>query len=288
MAVIAGINVSEEYGRVVEPNLYPDSTLVPGVTFNPHTLEGAGGRYIPKVTKGGVVDPKPPGQDYDFSSASDSLIQIVANNTITPSVKIRNAQIASVQYPVVEENLANLISGTIKPSFNAQGVACLVHEGTLLEDVVEITKDNIKQYLIKLRKTLRDKGAFGNVLIVSTEIYAIILEVAGAEFENEVKNMINSEGGIGRWLGWTIIESNVFSMVSQGKYYDYAGTLQTVDFTNVELVAYDWQRFYVDTLIEMIKVQDSTTFNGVEIVTELINGYRVANKDCVLVKKKSA
>lgn len=287
MAVIGNVNIAQEYSRLVEPNLYPDSTLVPGVTFNPNTLEGAGGRFIPKVENGGIQDPKLPGQDYDFSNASDSLIQIVANNSITPSKRIRNAQVASVQYPIVEENVATLVSGSVKPSFNAQGIACLVHEGTVLADTDEITATNIKQYLINLRKQLRDKGANGNVLIVNTEIYAIILQVAGADFDNEVKNMINMQGGIGKWLGWVIIESNIFSMATQGKYYDYTGTLQTVDFTNVEMVAYDWQKFYVDTLIEMLKVQDATTFNGVEIVSEFINGYRVSNKDCVLVKKSA-
>lgn len=285
MAVINGVNVAEEYSKVVEPNLYPDSTLVPGVTFNPHTLEGAGGRYIPKVTKGGVVDPTLPGQDYDFSNASDELIQIVANNSITPSKRIRNAQMASVSYPIVEENLSTLVSGSVKPSFNAQGLACLVNEGTVLTDTSAITATNVKSYLINLRKQLRDKGANGNVLIVNTEIYSTILQAAGADFDNEVKNMINMEGGIGKWLGWVIIESNIFSLVTEGKYYDYTGTLKTVDFTKIELVAYDWQKFYVDTLIEMLKVQDATTFNGVEIVSEFINGYRVSDKDCVLVKK---
>ena len=285
MAVIGNVNIAEEYSRVVEPNLYPDSTLVPGVTFNPHTLEGAGGRYIPQVVKGGVIDPTLPGQDYNFSNASDKLIQIVANNSITPSKRIRNAQVASVQYPVVEENIATLVSGSVKPSFNAQGIACLVNEGTVLEDTTAITKDNIKSYLIKLRKTLRDKGANGNVLIVNTEVYSCILEAAGADFDNEVKNMINMEGGVGKWLGWVIIESNVLSLVTQGKYFNYSGALQTVDLSKVEVIAYDWQKFYVDTLIEMLKVQDATTFNGVEIVSEFINGYRVSDSSCVLVKK---
>lgn len=287
MAVIGNVNIAQEYSKLVEPNLYPDSTLVPGVTFNPNTLEGAGGRFIPKVENGGIVDPKIPGQDYDFSNASDFLIQIVANNSITPSKRIRNAQVASVQYPIVEENVATMISGSVKPSFNAQGIACLINEGTVLLDTDEITATNIKQYLINLRKQLRDKGANGNVLIVSTEVYATILQASGADFDNEVKNMINMQGGIGKWLGWVIVESNIFSMAAQGKYYDYTGTLQTVDFTKIDMIAYDWQKFYVDTLIEMLKVQDATTFNGVEIVSEFINGYRVSNKDCVLVKKRA-
>lgn len=287
MAVISGVNIAEEYGRVVEPNLYPDSTLVPGVTFNPQTLEGAGGRYIPKVTKGGIIDPTLPGQDYNFSGASDTLIHIVANNSITPSVRIRNAQIASVKYPVIEENLATLVSGSVKPSFNAQGIACLVNEGTVLTDTAEINATNVRTYLINLRKQLRDKGANGNVLIVSTDVYSVILQVAGADFDNDVKNMVNMTGGIGRWLGWVIIESNVFSMIAEGKYFDYTGSLKTVDFTNIELIAYDWKTFYIDTLIEMLKVQGSMSCNGVEIVSEFINGYRVADKDCVLVKKRA-
>lgn len=285
MAVIGNVNVAMEYSAVVEPNLYPDSTLVPNVTFNPNTIQGAGGRFIPKVANGGIVAPTLPGQDYSFTAAADTLVQIVTNNSLTPSKRIRNAQIASVDYPILEENIANLVSGSIKPSFNASGLACLINEGTVLSDTTALTEATLKSSLISLRKQLRDKGANGNVLIVSTAVYAMILSVAGAEFDNEVKNMINMEGGIGKWLGWVIIESNIFSLATAGKYYDYSGTLRTVDFTDVELIAYDWSKFYVDTLVEMLKAQDATTFNGVEIVSELINGYRVSNTDCVLVKK---
>lgn len=288
MAVIGNVNVAQEYSRLVEPNLYPDSTLVPGVTFNPNTLEGAGGRFIPKVTKGGVSEPTLPGQNYNFSDAADTLIQIVANNSITPSKRIRNAQMKSVQYPIVEENVATLVSGSIKPSFNAQGLACLINEGTEISDSVEITASNVKSYLIELRKKLRDKGANGNVLIVSTDVYAIILQVAGDDFAGDVKNMVGMEGRVGRWLGWVIVESNIFSLLTEGKYYDYSGTLRTVDFTDVQLIAYDWKKFYIDTLIEMLKAQDASTFNGVEIVSEFINGYRVSDKDCVLVKRATA
>lgn len=284
MAFIANVNIAEEYAAIVEPNLYPDSTMVPGVTFNPHTLVGAGGRYVPKVTNGGIIDPTLPGQDYNFSGAADTLIQIVANNSMTPSKKIRNVQANAVKYPIVEANIETLVSGTIRPSFNAQAIAALINEGKDLGDTTAITASNVKQYLIELRKAMRDAGADGNVLIVTTDIYAAILEAAGADFDNEVKNTINMEAGVGRWMGWNIFESNVFKFTNSGKYYDYSGTLRTVDFTKVDCIAYDWKAFYIDTLLEMLKVQDGRTFNGVEIVSEFVNGYRVANQDKVLVK----
>ena len=155
----------------------------------------------------------------------------------------------------------------------------------MLSDTTAITATNSKSKLIELRKELRDKGANGNVLIVNTETYSIFLQVAGGDFDNDVKNMVNMQGGIGKWLGWTIIESNIFSLAKTCEYYDYSGTLRTVDISEVAMIAYDWQEFYVDTLIEMLKVQDAPSFNGVEIVSEFINGYRVANPDCVIVKK---
>lgn len=286
--VINGVNVAEEYSSLVEPNLYPDSTLVPEVTFNPHTLQGAGGRFIPHVTTDASdITPKLPGQDFEFDTASDELVHIVANNSLTKAVKIYNAQMASVTYPIVEDNASDLVYKKIRPAFNRMGLTCLVHEGTVISDTTAITKDNVKQYLINLRKQLRDKGANGNVLIVNTEVFAAILSAAGGEFDGEVKNMINSTGSVGRWLGWVIIESNIFSQYATGKYYDYSGTLQTESLADVEVIAYDWKHFYIDTLVEMLRPQDARAFNGVEIVSEIINGYRVANKDCVLVKKKS-
>lgn len=284
MATIKGTNVVLDYFNMVLGNLYTDSTLIPGVTYNPKTIIKAGGTYIPKFAKGSAVAPKLPGQKYDLSGAQDSLIPIMANNSITPGYELYEAQMAATNYDMKNAALTELTKGKITPSFNVQGMACLVKEGTDLGDTSPINKGNVRERLLELRKEMRDKGAQGNVLIVNTDVYTQILSEAGKDFDNELKNRLNLTANIGQWLGWTIVESNVFSMFTEGKYIDYAGIEQTVDFTKVDLIAYDYRVFYIETLINMLKFQDAQTFNGVELVSEIINGFRVADPEQVLVK----
>lgn len=282
--VIQGTNVQTEYYNYAIDNLYPDSTLLPGITFNANTIVKAGARYIPKFNKGTVNAPKLPGQKYDFGTIGDTLVPIVTNNSQTPAYPIYDAQVATVGYDLVGAALKDLVQGNLTPALNIEGLSCLVHEGTDIEDTTAIDETNVRDYLINLRKKMRDRGAKGNILIVNTEIYAAILKVAGKDFDNEMKNRLNLTANIGTWLGWTIVESNIFSMYSEGKYIDYAGVTQTVDFTKIDLIAYDKEIFYIDILINMLKTQQAQTFNGVEIVSEVINGYRVGDSAQVLVK----
>ena len=289
---INNVNIAEEYSSIVCPNLYADGTMQPGVTFNPHTLENAGGRFVPKVTADGVKAPKNQAGDYDVTEAADTLIPILANNYYRPSKKIYGAQINAVGYDIVEENMSALIKGTLRPSYNTSALACLAQEGTdLVDDTTTVlTKDTIGDYLLKLRKQLRDKGATGNVLIVSTDIYVLIQQAAGAEFDSEPKNAIVASGKVGYWKGWFIVESNLFGWTGNNtaKYYDSANELKTVDLSKVEMIAYDWEKFYIDELLEMLDVVDGgNTYNGVQVVTELVCGFKVADPACVLVKKKS-
>lgn len=285
------VHIAQEYSDVIDPNLYADSTMQPYDTFNPHVLQRAGGRFIPRVTGGGAEDPKNTVGAYDYTDASDELIQIVANNFHRPAVRIYNKQIESVSYDIKEENVANLIKGTIRPSFNGEALACLVHEGTALtaDAATVLTKDNIGDYLLTLRKKLRDAGAEGDRLIVSTAIYNVIRQAAPNEFVEDVKNDMTATGKVGYWKGWKIKESNVFTFRGTAKYYDYSGTLQTVDLTKVDLIAYDWEKFYIDVLPNNLDVVDGRpTFPGVAVVSDFAFGYRVANPKCVLVKLNSA
>jgi hypothetical protein len=285
MALIRGTNIAEEYWTTTLANLYPDSTLVPGVTFNPKTIYKAGGTYIPRLTKSNVNSPKLPGQDYDFTDVKDSLIAIVTNNSQTPARRLYEAQIETVSYDIINPVVEDLIKGDLVPAMNIEGISCLINEGTDIQDTTVITKDNIRDYLITLRKKMRDKGAKGTTLIVNTEVYAAILSVAGKDFDTDVRNSLNLTANIGTWLGWTIIESNIFSFYTEGKYIDYSGTEKTVDLSAIDLIAYDWNVFFIETLMNYLDTQKGTGFHGVEVVSEVINGYRVGDAEQVFVKK---
>ena len=90
MSVLYGNqNVDEKYSSAIEPNLYSDTVLIPGVTYSDKYQTGpAGGIYVHKIDSGNEVEPGTPGRDFSDEAAKDELIPIVFNNNFQKSRKI--------------------------------------------------------------------------------------------------------------------------------------------------------------------------------------------------------
>ena len=286
------VQAQEEFGVTIAENLDKESTFVPGISYNEDTIERAGVRYIPSIAGNNPVDPVQAGNNnYDFSNAASSMLQITCNNEYLPSKRIYNVQASSVPYDIVEGNVQSLVKDSISPSKQQSLLACLAYESTTLKkannetDTTELTVANIKQYLVNLRKALRKAGArTSNQLQVSCDVYGLILQAAGSEFTADIKNQIAYSGNVGQWLGFTIWENAYIG--GTYKYFDYAGNLRTVDTSSIDMIAYDGKTLYCDLKIEKLGVQDATTFNGVEIVSDLVLGAR-NNASRTLVKYNS-
>ena len=83
MAKYGNQYVDEQYLATIEPNLYTDEVLIPGVTFSTDIVEGpAGGYYAHKLSDGNAVEPGTPGRDFTDEAASDELIQVSYNNNL--------------------------------------------------------------------------------------------------------------------------------------------------------------------------------------------------------------
>ena len=282
--------------KVVEAGLVSDTIFLPGVTFNPNTIEKNGVRYAVKDVDETIVAPSAAGaNNYSFSNADEALVQIVCNNELLPSTRIYSTQIESVPYDQRVYQFENLIKGKLNPSIEAETLACLLNEGTVLTtgtpaatDTTAITTANVKDYLINLRTKLRKAKvkANGLVLLASPEIFGTIIKTVGADFDSSVKNEIAYTGNIGRWLGFLIVEANLIGETAL-KYVDYSGTLRTVDSSKVDFVVYQWETLYRDTLISKVAMQDATTFNGVEVVSDVVNGVRVGTASKVFIKKNA-
>ncbi len=283
----AGYAVNEKYSPIVEPNLYYDSIFQPGLTYSDKFQGdgvGAGLVHVFKLGGDAVADPKAPASDFTHTAAQNELVDLRLNNTQSKSKKIYKIQADTVPYAMAEAHLAEAVTNC-REGWQASGLACLVHEGTVLEDTAAITKDNIKAKVLAARKRVRKGKAVANIVMANVDTYTTMLEAAGDQYTPVINDAIMQTGQVGRWLGMLWVECNMLDLLNAAKYYDFAGTLQTEDLTAVDFIMYDWNRFSIVDNLETIRLKDSENFNGTLAQVEINSGYRVPTKACVVVKK---
>ncbi len=281
-----GYNVVEKYSQIVEPNLYFDSIFQPGMTYNDQFQGDADSGLVKifKLPEDDVQDPKTPASDFSHEAAENELIDLRLNNLQSKSKKIYKIQANAVPYAMAEEHLA-LATQNCRQGWQASGLACLAHEGTVLDGTTALTKANIKKEILDARKAIRIGKASANVVLASVAAYTTMLEAAGDQYTPVTNDQIMQTGQIGRWLGMLWIECNMLDSLDAAKYYDYAGTLQTVKLTDIDFIMYDWRGFSVVDNLETIRLKDSENFNGTLAQVEIDTGYRVPTKARVGVRK---
>lgn len=279
-------NVDEKYSAIIEPNLYYKSVLSPGLTFTDKYETQAGGIYVHKLGGGkntGVV-PGTPGRDFSDEVVADSLIQMVFNNNFQKSRKIYGVTAQNVAYNKAEAELAESVK-QVSQGWQTSGVACMVHEGTDMADTAAITKDNIKDKLIAMRKKVIDNAGDVNFAIVSTAVFEAYLQYTGTEYTPSMNEAVLGGRNV-NFLGLTMIEANILNQ-SSAKYYDYAGSLQTEDLTKVDVIMGYYEGFSALNNFETMRIKDSERFSGSLAQVETNAAYRVTNADLIAVKKNA-
>ena len=285
MAIIYGNqNVDEKYSSAIEPNLYSDTVLIPGVTYTEKYQIGPAGQImVHKLDSGNDVEPGTPGRDFTDEAAKDALIPIVFNNNFQKSRKIYGVQSSAVSFAMAEEYLADALNMT-KQGRQYSGLACMVQEGTVSSDTATTTANNVVEKLTALRQNIKDNKGKANFAMVSTSIYAMLLQKLG--LAQVMDNAIVS-GELMRRFGLTILECNSFDKAT-AKYYDKTGTLKTVDLTGVEMiVGYNEATSILDNFV-MYRLKDSENFAGSKAQVEYNTAFTVNSPKQLIIKKKSA
>jgi len=274
-------NVDEKYSSAIEPNLYSDTVLIPGVTYSDKYQTGpAGGIYVHKIDSGNEVEPGVPGRDFSDEAAKDALIPIVFNNNFQKSRKIYGVQTAAVSFAMAEEYLADSLNMT-KQGRQYSGIACMVNEGTASADTTAVTADNAVEVLTALRKQVKDNKGQANFALVSTEIYAILLQKLGLA---QVMDSAVVSGELMKRFGLTIIECNSFDK-ADAKYYDKANELKTVDLTSVDIIVGNGEATSILDNFAMYRLIDSENFAGSKAQVEYNSAFTVNSPVQVIVKK---
>ena len=278
------LNVDEKYSSAIEPNLYSDTVLIPGVTYTQKYQEGpAGGIFVHKLDGGNEVEPGTPGRDFTDETAKDDLIPIVFNNNFQKSRKIYGVQAAAVSFALAEEYLADALNMT-KEGRQYSGLACMVQEGTVSSNTTAVTDSTAVEVLTSLRKQIKDNKGKANFAMVSTDIYAMLLKILGLA---TVMDPAIVSGELLKRFGLSILECNSFDK-EDAKYYDNTGTLKTVDLTDVEMIVGYNEAVSILDNFEMYRLIDSENFAGSKAQVEYNTAFKVNSPKQLIIKKKSA
>ncbi len=282
MAKYGNQYVDEQYRSAIEPNLYTDEVLIPGVTFSEDIVEGpSGGYYAHKLSDGAEVEPGTPGRDFSDEAAKDDLIQVSYNNNFQKSRKIYGVQAAAVKFDMGEAYLANSLNVT-KQGRRYSALACMVCEGTVLTDKTATTDSNVVEKITSIRKAVKDNHGQANFLLVSTSVFAVALQALGLKTTDDPA-IVSAQ--LVKRFGLNIIECNSFDKVS-AKYYDYSGTLRTVDLTDVEMICGYHESFKLEDNFAVYRLVDSENFAGSKAQVEFNTAMRVVNSKQIVIKKK--
>ncbi len=274
--------VDEKYVGIVEPNLYADAVLIPGVTFTDKYVTGPAGQImVHKVSDGNAVEPKAPGQDFTHEATADELIAIALNNNFQKSKKIYGVQANAVSIQLAEENLAGAVKICGEGS-QYSGLACMANEGTADTDTAQITTgEKAVAKLLALRKQIKDAHGKANFALVGTEIYRLLLTEVGFTYNGYDEATRSAE--LLKRFGLTIIECNSFD--KEAKYFDYTGTSKTVDLAKVEMIVGYNEAFSIVPNLNAMRLIDSENFTGSLAQCEMNVGYRVNSPKQIAVKK---
>lgn len=282
MSVLYGNqNVDEKYSSAIEPNLYSDTVMIPGVTYTDKYQTGpAGGIFVHKLDKGNKVKVGVPGRDFNDEAAKDNLIPIIFNNNFQKARKIYGVQANAVAFAMAEEYLADALAQT-RESRQYSALACLVNEGTVSNDMEAVTKDNIVEKLTALRKQIKANKGKANYALVSVDAYAILLKLLGLQ---TVMDPAVVSGELIKRFGLAIIECNSFDEI-EAEYYDKTGTLKTVDLTAVDMIVGYNEAFSLLDNFETYRLKDSENFSGTKAQVEFNSGMTVNSPLQVIIKK---
>lgn len=283
--VVNGATVATAMSPIVEAGLYADEIFKDGVTFtSQYDVDSAGQIQVEKYSPDMEVKAKTPGSNFSDKDYQNTVININCNNAFQYSQKVP-AYFEATMPTSVKMNQTLRTTENVRIGRQKAGIAALVHGGTASSNNEAITVDNFKEEFLKDRKILVDKFAKPNVAITSTEVYNIMLKLAGTEFTPSTNENIVTTGQVGYWMGILWIEAPLLG--GSLSFLNESGLEQSVDTANIDYILYDYKAYSIIDKLTMLRVIDSEEFAGSKIQEEIDTGFKVTNPDCVLVRKNA-
>ena len=281
--VVNGATVATAMSPIVEAGLYADEIFIEGKSFtSQYDVDSAGQIQVERYSPDMEVKAKVPGSNFSDKDYSNTVIHIECNNAFQYSQKVP-AYFEATMPTSVKMNQTLRTTENVRIGRQKAGLAALVRGGSVSSNNEAITVDNFKEEFLKDRKALVNKFAKPNVAITSTEVYNIMLKLAGTEFTPSTNENIVKTGQIGYWMGILWIEAPLLG--GSLSFLNGAGGDLVVDTANVDYILYDYKAYSIIDKLTMLRVIDSEEFAGSKIQEEIDTGFAVTNPSCVLVRK---
>ena len=281
--VVNGATVATAMSPIVEAGLYADEIFIEGRTFtSQYDVDSAGQIQVEKYSPDMEVKAKVPGSNFSDKDYKNTVININTNNAFQYSQKVP-AYFEATMPTSVKMNQTLRTTENVRIGRQKAGLAALVHGGTASTNNEAITETNFKEEFLKDRKILVDKFAKPNVAITSTEVYNIMLKLAGTEFTPSTNENVVTTGQVGYWMGILWIEAPLLG--GSLSFLNESGLEETVDTANIDYILYDYKAYSIIDKLTMLRIIDSEDFAGSKIQEEIDTGFKVTNADCVLVRK---
>lgn len=294
-----GSFVDERYSRIVEPLLYADNIFQPGVTYTDKYASDAGleqGAGIVKVHKLKMSDSEVQitgKNNFSNEDTEDELIDIALNNSFMKSIKLYAIVAAAVSYAMQVEYYDTLVN-RVRNTWTQAGVACLVNEGTVSESTLtDYTKKTLYEDVLAERTKIRHKNGDVSVVLCSPETFAEMLFESKQAYTPAFNDSQVTAGQITRmmtWNGFLWVETSMLQGDSNStlKYIQYNGTSnekKTVDASDINYVLYNAEAFSILDNLTVMRIVDTNEFPGSLAQIALNSGFKVTNKDLVVVRK---
>ena len=283
---VGSAEVASAMSKIVERGLYADEVFKNGITYtSEHDVGNAGQIQVAVYAPDNSIEPKIPGSDFTNSEFTNTVININTNNSFQKSQKVPVYVQTTVPNDALMDKVLS-VTEDIRTAFQKTGLAVLVAEATVSDDTEAITSSNIKEKILALRKDIRKKHAKPDIVFASVDAYSAMLEIAGTDYTPDTNDSVITTGRVGYWMGMRWVEVTLLG--GSYKHNDASGVIQTVDTSGIELIMYDHKAYSIIPKVTMIRVIDNPNAAGSLIQVEVDAGFKVTNKDCVLVKKAIA
>lgn len=260
--------VDERYSNLLEKNLFPQSVLIPGVTYSTSWQGDAasGAVKIYKLTSGAVTVGTP-GRDFTHVDGANTLLTLALDKNFQRSRKLYKVQMNAVSYDMASLELSLAVKEVSK-AWQAQGVLALEAGSTDMADITALTKDNIYGYMVDGKQVLVENDATPDVVMVSPAVYSLLLKSPEFIKASNLGDYVVQSGAVGQVAGLLVYSTNFVSA--------------TTDF-----IIYDHETLAIATNLEAMRMMETPDFVGTLAQVEMNSGYLVTNTERALIKKNT-
>lgn len=269
--------VDTAFTPLLEPNLWAAKIFQDGITFtSKYEVTEAGQIAVRKLGNPASANTSQ-SLDFTHTSTADSLIPINFDVHIRRSEKI---------YELVEQarvsgkgaQKMDMVVESAGEEFQETAIQKLAEQATAgsVTTVIDGSIYTIKKAIIDARKELRENKARPDVLICSTDSYALLLELSGKEYIPNANEDVLRTGFLGR-----IYNMNVFENEFLGDLEDTGGT--GVD-ESIDFVMYDHDAYSVLSRLIGLRLMPAIDFVGSYAQYHSTHAFKVSNADRVLKK----